>query len=808
MATLNPHFADPNLPIGPSTFMGVCSAFYCGGVGTFAAMKKPALGVVIQGMTVGAAASVMAEAFVMSWVVEQIGPDASELFLPWIQMFFRLSCGGVVVKLFRKFGNARDVGSTVISGAVASMQIFCSFDFEFTQSLKLSKIMSGDFGCDSVGCYLTLVVFMGFAAGGVVTQIKGLVIEKKQEAGNWEPENSFERITDMINSKMKIIFEFNEILQSKAKQLPPEEIADLVMKQRELLMQFSGIASVAGLILSGAAVVSEMLELGLSNSDVASSIFLSWVTILITGTGIVTVIGGVYALLAYKNKEGNLELNVKYNQKVLYITVGNLPVAFVLVVIFATTMHSKLVRAWLELEDFESMLVGNTSAEEPSGFGRRLQPLNDVADDLELARTNSTLPANELDQQQSWVNELLTTLSISLAYICITSAASAYIAAVQLGGKMFIIIKLTMFSNWMLLVYGMLVMFAAHELDGDSALNFGGEVNPFNLMMVSGGVMSIQSLVGLVGVSADLIGVRMSRIILRVQNCSLILTLMVNVLVITLGCMLAMNWNIETFEDIGLHEGGALEGFHTAIGTMPKEDLVAYINGSWWVFLICGIVIIVILGLTFTGSSWLAKNITQFDNVAEALEKDKAEQLEKATENAKKKTDRAMRMDCPNCGGEGWVVDPDKKAKADAALKADEDEKMEDNRIDDKHRTPDGNGIKGKNSMATTEKAEEEEESEPLLPWTEETVEAASKDELVKFMQNKCQPDFVEKHQLSGNEKVVKKYVKKLKLAVLQDAYREVLALGDVDNALLLVVEPELEPKPEPALVSNECRAI
>ena len=158
----------------------------------------------------------------------------------------------------------------------------------------------------------------------------------------------------------------------------------------------------------------------------------------------------------------------------------------------------------------------------------------------------------------------------------------------------------------------------------------------------------------------------------------------------------------------------------------------------------------------------------------------------------------------------------DKKAKADAALKADEDEKMEDNRIDDKHRTLDGNGIKGKNSMATTakavvafkRKAEEEEESERLLPWTEETVEAASKDELVKFIQNKCQPDFVEKHQLSGNEKVVKKYVKKLKVAVLQDAYREVLALGDVDNALLLVVEPELESKPEPALVSNECRAI
>ena len=161
MATLAPHQADPSLPVGPATVIGIGSAFYAGSVGAFAALKKRNLGVAIQGMSVGAAGSVFAEAFVMGHIVDALDPAHVDFLLPWIQMALRGACGGVVVKLFLRFADARDMASTVASGAIGSMQVFCSFGFEFTKSLELSAIMSGEFGCTSFGCYATLVVFAG-----------------------------------------------------------------------------------------------------------------------------------------------------------------------------------------------------------------------------------------------------------------------------------------------------------------------------------------------------------------------------------------------------------------------------------------------------------------------------------------------------------------------------------------------------------------------------------------------------------------------------------------------------------------------
>jgi hypothetical protein len=129
VATLAPHMSDPDLPWSPTTVMGIGSALYCGGVGTFAAIKKPVLGVGVQGMAVGATAAVIVEAFVMSHISDWMGPEAAEAMLPWVQMAFRMSCGGVVVKLFLKFEEARDLVSTVVSGGKGGVCPPCVYTF-------------------------------------------------------------------------------------------------------------------------------------------------------------------------------------------------------------------------------------------------------------------------------------------------------------------------------------------------------------------------------------------------------------------------------------------------------------------------------------------------------------------------------------------------------------------------------------------------------------------------------------------------------------------------------------------------------
>ena len=61
------------------------------------------------------------------------------------------------------------------------------------------------------------------------------------------------------------------------------------------------------------------------------------------------------------------------------------------------------------------------------------------------------------------------------------------------------------------------------------------------------------------------------------------------------------------------------------------------------------------------------------------------------------------------------------------------------------------------------------------LPWYSETLHGASKAELVEFMQRSCTPEFLAKHKLAGKETAVNKYVKKVKLPVLQNVYEEIL---------------------------------
>jgi hypothetical protein len=121
--------------------------------------------------------------------------------------------------------------------AVGSLQLFCSLGFSFTESLSLGKLMSGDFGCDSVGCYASLLGFFVFGAGGVVSQLKGLKIEVAMAAGDWEPSNAFEKYTGMIQQKMQIVFHLNSTLLEAAKTHTPEELAEMAKENAVLMAQ-------------------------------------------------------------------------------------------------------------------------------------------------------------------------------------------------------------------------------------------------------------------------------------------------------------------------------------------------------------------------------------------------------------------------------------------------------------------------------------------------------------------------------------------------------------------------------------------
>ena len=162
--------------------IGVLSAFYAGSVGAFAALKRRDLGVVIQGMAVGGAISIMAESYAIAHITPSLPPESVKFLLPWIQMALRVCCGMCVTKLFLNFEDTRDMMSTIVTGSVGSMQVFCSFGFEFTKSLEMSAVTSGEFGCTVLGCYLTLGTASLFALLGVVSQYNAWQIELKQNA--------------------------------------------------------------------------------------------------------------------------------------------------------------------------------------------------------------------------------------------------------------------------------------------------------------------------------------------------------------------------------------------------------------------------------------------------------------------------------------------------------------------------------------------------------------------------------------------------------------------------------------------------
>eukprot|EP01043_Picozoa_sp_COSAG02_P027886 COSAG02_NODE_1664_length_11434_cov_51.455404_9_plen_1033_part_00 len=542
LATIAPHQADPSLPIGPATLVGFAGAAYAGSVGAFAALKKRKLGVGIQGMAVGSAGSIFIEAFAMGYIRQWMEPETVEFLLPWIQLALRLCCGGIVVKLFLRFADARDMGSTVVSGAVGSLQVFCSFGFSFTQSLEIGNIMSGQFGCTSQGCYFTLLFFVLFAAVGAWAQLKSFAVEKAQEAGTFEPKGKLDEISAFMNDKLKVLMEINQTLLDASEDHTPEELAELAKRHMLLVMQVMQLLSFLVCLMSGLTVSMEMVEL-LVVSGMPPG-FLFWVTVLVTVCGVMTSMAGVYGFRAFRVPADDGKRRSILLERGLYLCVLVVPLAIILMIIFATTIHSDFVRAYLDLEGLENNLEGLPGAEEVVEDVAGVQMYGDGRNltDAEIANMTA-LERQILDAETVTLSDLLTMLTISLTYLVLSLGFAIFTISKALGGWLYIAIKVSSFTAYIVCIYGFLIATAGWHFDSAEYMATVNDarkgkfiVNPYTMLGAIGLFMMFQSLIGLLGLKIGAKG----KYLVKFYALTLYLTIFANFLCLFIGATIAL----------------------------------------------------------------------------------------------------------------------------------------------------------------------------------------------------------------------------------------------------------------------------
>ena len=725
MATIGPHTADPDLPIGPAFLVGIAGAFYAGGVGAFAALKKRKLGVGIQGMAVGSAGSVFVEAFAMGQIRSVLEPSTVEFLLPWIQLALRLCCGGLVVKAFLKFQDARDMASTVVTGAVGSLQVFCSFGFSFTKSLSIGAIASGEFGCTDWGCYTTLVIFVFFMIAGAGSQLKQFAVEKAQAAGDFEPKGRMDELSVFMNDKLKILMEVNQTLMDASENHTPEELAELAKKHLAMVMQCAQIFAYAVCCMSGLTVAMEMVEL-LFTSGVPTG-FLSWIVVLVTICGVLTTIAGVYGFRSFKMPAEEEALKRGLMERALYLCVIVVPLALILMVVFATTIHSDFVRAYLDLEGLEGNLEGLPGAESIELDLAGLPFVdNGNLTDAQLAN-NTALMDGILAEETFSLSDLLTLLTVSLCYLVASLIFGIVVISKALGGWLYIAVKVSGFFTYVVLGYGFLVATAGWHLDSaefmesvNDSKNGKFVINPYTLLMIVGSWMMFQALIGLLGLKLG----KKGKILVKFYTLTLYLTLFANLCTIALGASLAaqtestgsfrlikdedfdpakcfalppetadfdrngngvfdtvaadcpQDFRGEVFTDAsqeycdGYGDGdgcifvkaGRLYGKFGP--NMNKDEMTELIRESWRVLLVIGLVVCGILATALMGSKYVGKHVGDGEgqqSAEEAIETSKAEKIEKDTDKAKQMVADAHNATCPTCGGSGKVQDAESK---------------------------------------------------------------------------------------------------------------------------------------------------
>ena len=269
----------------------------------------------------------------------------------------------------------------------------------------------------------------------------------------------------------------------------------------------------------------------------------------------------------------------------------------------------------------------------------------------------------------------------------------------------YIIIKITAFSNYLILVYGLAIVVTAYQMQPlpvqeylDMILT--SAASPSKMLCLCGAFMVAQSIVGLVGLCCKN---ALGRFLEKLHYCSLIFTLLINVLVVILGAIAANHVTAENLEQLGLSTlgGDGAEGVQqSTLGgiVVPPEELVAIIKESWYLFLVVGCTICGILFLALWGSHWLSKNMKKSQSTDQALKSAQADSIEAKTAKNKGKVKKALSKTCPTCNGDGVVADDKKMSKADKRAEKLEADEMVEKQLDASDEKAEGeNDVDGSN---------------------------------------------------------------------------------------------------------------
>lgn len=110
--------------LSAATFVGIGGAFYAGGLGSFAAVKKREFGIMVQGVALGYIVTSIAQGYVLGAILE--AAPGAKAYLEWITMVFTFSVGGAIGKFSQKYEDIVSVAATAVMGAYAQLQTFAS----------------------------------------------------------------------------------------------------------------------------------------------------------------------------------------------------------------------------------------------------------------------------------------------------------------------------------------------------------------------------------------------------------------------------------------------------------------------------------------------------------------------------------------------------------------------------------------------------------------------------------------------------------------------------------------------------------
>ena len=170
MVVVQPFMDGSQKKFTVASLTGVAGALYAGTLAAIVAMKRKKFGIMVQAGAVGTILAGVLQGFYTGWVIANV--DWLVEYMQWVNMIFAAMVGLTIAKIALKYEDLLSVAATAITGAYTCMQIFCSLGFEFAETLTIGAMLTGTFGCNSYGCFITLGFWCLFGLFGVYNQLK------------------------------------------------------------------------------------------------------------------------------------------------------------------------------------------------------------------------------------------------------------------------------------------------------------------------------------------------------------------------------------------------------------------------------------------------------------------------------------------------------------------------------------------------------------------------------------------------------------------------------------------------------------